>query len=140
MARKGLGLILGLGVAIFTLSGRVYRPSHPEPLPRSNASLPLAAFWAIAHAESDFDPLAIGPDGRDHGLWQFRVYFNRERGLINPFDPMESTRAAVKLFQANFASLRKIDKAISAHRRGREWVRKHGIDRGYVARVRGLSW
>jgi hypothetical protein len=130
--------ILALLLAAMSYSGRLYRPSHPMPFPRPVVNLPLSAFWGIAHAESDFDPGAIGyKDGLDLGMWQFRVMYNRERGLVNPFDPVESTQKAIVLFQKNFAYLKTIDRAITAHKRGRGWVLKHGIDKDYVKLVKG---
>lgn len=114
----------------------MYRPSEPKAVVRPVVNLPLQIFWGIAHAESDFDPLAIGPDGRDLGMWQFRVYYNRERGLVNPFDPVESTQKAVTLFTKNLAYLKSIDKAVSAHKHGRDWAEKNGIDKEYLARVK----
>jgi hypothetical protein len=70
-------------------------------------------------------------------MWQFRVYFNRERGLINPFDPIESTQKAIELWYKNYAALGDIDRAITAHKHGLTWARRHGIDQKYVARVKG---
>jgi hypothetical protein len=129
--------ILALLLAIFTTSGTIYRPSHPIPWARPVVNLPLSLFWGIAHAESDYNPMAVGKDGADLGMWQFRSFYNAERGLRNPFDPVESTQKAVVLFTKNLAYFRNVDKAISAHKRGRDWVRKHGIDWEYIAKVKG---
>jgi hypothetical protein len=131
------GAVLGLLLVVCTASGRIYRPSHPLPCYRPVVNLPLATFWGIARAESGFDPFAIGRDGFDLGLFQHRSFYNAERGIVNPFDPAESTRAAVKLFTKNLAYLGSIDKAVSAHRRGRGWVLKNGIDQEYLNRVKG---
>jgi hypothetical protein len=129
--------ILALLLAIFTTSGTIYRPSHPIPWCRPVVNLPLSLFWGIAHAESDFYTFAIGPDGFDHGFWQVRSFYNVERGIKNAFDPIETTRWAVGNFTKNLDYFRSVDKAISAHKRGRDWVRKHGIDREYIAKVKG---
>jgi hypothetical protein len=129
--------ILALLLAIFTTSGTIYRPSHPIPWCRPVVNLPLSLFWGIAHAESDYNPMAVGIDGADLGMWQFRSFYNVERGLVNPFDPVESTQKAVVLFTKNLAYFRNVDKAITSHKRGRDWTRKHGIDREYIAKVKG---
>jgi len=109
------------------------------PLVHPVINLPLFAFWGIAATESDFDPLAISKDGADLGMWQLRSFYNRERGIKNPFDPIESTRWAAKNFGKNMAYFGNVDKAISAHLRGRAWVKRHGIDREYLRRVRGAK-
>jgi hypothetical protein len=130
--------ILALLLTLLTVSGVKYRSSLNLAFHRPAINLPLEYFWGIAHVESDFDPMAIGyKDGLDLGMWQFRVMYNRERGLVNPFDPVESTQKAIVLFQKNFAYLKTIDKAISAHKRGRGWVQKHGIDKEYIKLVKG---
>lgn len=120
-----------------TSGGKIYRPSRPPPIKHQLSSIPLQYFWGIAREESGFDPLAIGEDGFDHGLWQFRVFYNAERGLDNPFDPVESTEKAIANWNKNYRALGTIDRAITAHRRGLAWTRKHGIDREYVRKVRG---
>lgn len=118
------------------MSPRIFRPSHPKPLAHPVINLPLEAFWGIAEAESSFNTFAIGPDGFDHGLWQVRSFYNQERGIVNAFDPIETTRWAAKNFQKNLAYFRNIDKAITSHKRGRGWTDKKGIDRKYVKRVK----
>lgn len=128
--------IIILALALLT-SGRIYKPSRPPPIKHQLASLPLRYFWGIAREESGFDPLAIGRDGFDHGMWQFRVFYNPERGLENPFDPVESTQKAIVNWNKNYALLGDIDRTITAHRRGLTWARRHGVDREYVRRVKG---
>jgi hypothetical protein len=129
-------LVLALMLSVLTFSAKIYRPSHPPNLAHSSASLPLAYFWGIAHAESSFKADAIGPDGLDRGLWQFRATYDKERGIVNPFDPVESTRAAVKLFTANLSKLKRIDLAVTAHKRGAGWAKRNGIDAQYLRRVK----
>lgn len=124
-------------LASFSLSAKVYRPSHPKALPHPVAMIALDAFWGIAKAESDFRADAVSPDGMDRGLWQFRKTYDAGRGLKNPFDPVESTRLAAKEFRRNFAILGSVDLAVTAHRRGLAGAMKHGIDREYIARTRG---
>jgi len=132
-----LWVILALLLAAISWSGRIYRPSHPMAVYRPVVNLPLAVFWGIAETESDFDPLAISKDGADLGMWQLRSFYNRERGIKNPFDPVESTRWAAMNFGKNMAYFCNVDKAISSHLRGRAWVKRHGIDREYLRRVKG---
>jgi hypothetical protein len=134
--KRGMLLALALFVAL-TSGARLYRPSHPVALGHSNASLPLAYFWGIAGAESSFQADAVSPDGHDRGLWQFRDLYDAERGLVNPFDPVEATRHAVKLFSKNFAALGSVNKAVTAHKRGAGWTRRNGVDREYLAKVKG---
>lgn len=129
-------LALALLLAALTISGSIYHVPHPVRIKPVPASLPLRLFWGIANTESEFNPLAIGPDGHDRGLWQFRDKYDAERGIVNPFDAIESTRHAVTLFEGNLAALGDIELAITAHRRGRTWARENGVDRGYVERVR----
>ena len=132
-------LFLALALAALTFSARVYRPSHPPPLAHPVAMIAVQAFWGIPVAESHFNADAVSPDGMDRGMWQYRKTYDAERGLVNPFDPVESTRLAAKEFRRHFAALGSIDLAITAHRRGFAWTKRHGIDREYIARTRGLE-
>lgn len=128
-------LLVSLALASLASGTCLWRSSHPVALGHHLADLPLAAFWGIARAESDWDPRALSPDHRDRGLWQMRRDFDSER-RVDPFDPVASTRWAAHNFRANLTMLGSVDKAVSAHRRGRAWVMRHGIDREYVRRVR----
>jgi len=109
----------------------------PFPLKRTHYAIPVFLFWGIAKVESDYDPLAVGEDGHDKGMWQFRDLYNEERRLINPFDPVESTEKAIVLFTSNLDYFCDVERAISAHKRGRRWVSIHGVDEEYVSLVKG---
>jgi hypothetical protein len=137
--KRGMFLVLALFVAL-TSGARLYRPSHPVALGHSSAALPLAYFWGIAGAESSFDPLAIGLDGHDRGLWQYRDLYDAERGLVNAFDPVESTRLAAKEFQEHLAALGSVELAVTAHKRGKAGARLHGVDREYLAKVKAWGY
>lgn len=52
---------------------------------------------AIAYQESSFNPLAVNPNGRDFGLYQFRIEFHPGLDWQNPY-------AQVDLFTAMMAS------------------------------------
>jgi hypothetical protein len=132
-------LICALALCVLTFSAKVYKPSHPPNLAHAHASLPLAYFWGIANAESSFNADAIGPDGLDRGLWQFRATYDKERGIVNPFDPIEATRHAVKLFTGNLAALGSVELAVTAHCWGRGGARANGVDARYLARVKAFS-
>ena len=132
-------LVFALALSVLTFSAKIYRPSHPPNLAHAHASLPLAYFWGIAHAESSFKADAIGPDGLDRGLWQFRATYDKERGIVNPFDPVESTRAAIKLFEGNLSALGSVELAVTAHCRGRGGARANGVDARYFERVKEWS-
>jgi hypothetical protein len=129
-------LICSLALCVLTFSAKIYKPSHPPNLAHAHASLPLAYFWGIAHAESSFNADAIGPDGLDRGLWQFRATYDKERGIANPFDPVEATRHAVKLFTGNLAALGSVELAVTAHKAGRGGARANGVDTRYLGKVK----
>jgi hypothetical protein len=137
--KRGMFLVLALFVAL-TSGARLYRPSHPVPLGHSSAALPLAYFWGIAGAESSFRADAVSPDKHDRGLWQFRDLFDAERGIADPFDPVESTGHAVDLFTENFAALGSVELAVTAHKRGKAGARLHGVDREYLAKVKAWGY
>jgi hypothetical protein len=122
--------------AALTSGAKIYRPSHPAALVHPAVALPLSDFWGIPGAESSWRWWAVSRDGHDRGLWQMRDLFDAERGIVNPFDPIESTRAAVKLFTENFAYLGRVDLAVTAHKRGAGWARANGVDMEYLERVR----
>ena len=126
-------------LAALTFSARIYRPSHPPPLAHPVAMIAPTAFWGIALAESSFKADAVSPDGMDRGLFQYRKTYDAERGLVNPFDPLESTRLAAREFREHFAELGSVELAITAHKRGLGGTKRNGIDRDYVAKVQSFS-
>jgi hypothetical protein len=130
-------LFLLAAFAALTSGSFAYKPSHPTALPHPSYALPLADFWGIAGAESDMRADAVSPDGHDRGLWQFRDCYDAGRGLVNPFDPVESTDLARKEFVERLAEFGTVELAITGHKRGAGWVRANGVDREYVAKVRG---
>lgn len=109
------------------------------PLKHQRCTPDLASFWCIPVAESGFDQYAIGKkDGLDHGMWQFRLIFNAGRGLKNPFDPIESTEVAAKEWREHYLELGSAELAMTAHKRGLAWTKRHGVDREYIKRARGF--
>jgi hypothetical protein len=111
-------LFLLAAFAALTSGSFAYKPSHPTALPHPSYALPLDDFWGIAAAESDMRADAVSPDSEDEGMWQYRRRFNAERGLKNPFDPVESTDLARKEFVARLAEFGRLDLAITGHKRG----------------------
>lgn len=129
--------IVAMLIAAMTLSGREYRPSHPPPLGHHLPKVPPKILWGVAFAESSFDPLAISRDGFDCGLFQLRAHYNIERGVANAFDPVEATRHAEKILAQGIAELG-LDGGIASYRQGIRGVRRFGIERWYVDRVKGV--
>ena len=132
-------LFLAFALAALTFSARIYRPSHPPPLAHPVAMIAIQAFWGIPVAESHFDADAVSPDGMDRGMWQYRKTYDAERGLVNPFDPLESTRLAAREFRAHFAALGSVELAVTAHHAGLAGARRNGVDWEYIARTRGIE-
>jgi soluble lytic murein transglycosylase-like protein len=130
-------LLIVLLLAVLTSGARLYRPSHPRALAHPVVAVPLSLLWGIARAESGFDPLAVSPDGRDRGMFQLRRDFDEARGVIDPFDPVESVGHAVRILEDARARLGSWDLAVAAYRQGVRGVRRDGATRWYVARVRG---
>jgi hypothetical protein len=129
-------LFLLAAFSALTSGSFAYRPSMPTALPHPSYALPLADFWGIAAAESSWRWWVSSPDGHDRGLWQFRDFYDSGRGLVNPFDVVESTDLARKEFVERLAEFGTIELAITGHKRGAGWVRVNGADREYVAKVR----
>lgn len=71
-------------------------------------------------------------------MWQFRRDFDEYRGLKNPYDVAESTELAAKEWRKHYLVLGSAEKAMSAHRRGLSWVKRHGVDKAYVKKARGF--
>ena len=128
-------LPFAIALAVLTLSGRVYIPSHPRALAHPHALVPPSILWGVAAAESDGDPRALSHDGRDRGLFQLRRDFDEYRGVVDPFDPLEAMGHAQRILWADYRALGRWDKAITAYAHGRTWTRIHGVDREYVRRV-----
>lgn len=129
-----------VAIIVFALaltSGRVYRPSGRYPLLHPVVPVSPKILWGIARAESAFDPLAVSPDGRDRGMFQLRRDFDSERGVDNPYNPVEAVHHAIRILEADMDALGSTDLALTAYRRGRAGARRHGVDREYVARVKG---
>ncbi|MGV0982602.1 MAG: hypothetical protein ACOYB0_09595, partial [Polynucleobacter sp.] len=74
---------------------------------------------------------------KDRGMWQFRRDFDAYRGLVNPFDLEESTELAAKEWRAHYQELGTAELALTAHRRGLSWTKRHGVDREYLKRAKG---
>ena len=123
-----------LALAAISFSGRLYFPSHPHALAHPAAQVPPRILWDIARVESDWHRYAISPDGQDLGLFQLRGRYHRG---VDLFDPVAATREARATLAYNRKVLGTWDRAITAYHRGIAWTQAHGVDREYVALVRG---
>ena len=83
--------------------------------------------WGLAYVESNYDTYAIGPDKHDRGMFQLRDRYDKARGVINPFDPVESYKHATKILLDNFSALHSWRKAIAAYNQGLTSVNRDGI-------------
>ena len=128
--------LLALSLAVLTSGTFAYVPSHPKSLKHQYCPVPLNILWGIAAYESGFNASCKSKDGLDVGMFQLRSKYDRERGVKNALDPQESVSHAIRILYADRMYLKSWDRAITAYNRGRVWVKKHGIDRAYVARVR----
>jgi hypothetical protein len=128
-------VLVVLALAILASGSSAWRPSHPEAISRQGALVPPSILWGIAATESDFRAGVSSPDGRDRGMFQLRRDFDAERGVVNPFDPVESAGHAARILAADFAALKCWDMAITAYKWGRTGAQKHGVDRAYVTKV-----
>ena len=127
--------IAGL-IALFIIlasGSRVYRPSHPSSLAHPVYMQP-SLVWGHALAESSMNPDAISKDGHDRGMFQFRDTYDAERGIKDPFNPVESVGHARDILLDNLAEL-PLPLAITAYKWGKAGARAHGIDQEYVAKV-----
>ena len=130
---KPVSLLLAAFI-ILTSASFAYRPSHPQALAHPVALVPSSILWGIARAESDFNPRAVSPDGRDLGMFQLRSNCAWE---CDPFDPIQATKMAEKILSRNRAELGSWNMAITGYRWGIRGARAHGVDKAYVRKVIG---
>jgi hypothetical protein len=123
-----------LTFAVLSSGSRLYCPSHPHALAHPVAQVPPSILWGVAHAESDFNPLAVSPDGRDRGMFQLRDGCTDVR---DPFDVAEAAHVAAGILARDRAELGSWPLAMTAFRWGRRGARAHGVDWEYVQRVQG---
>lgn len=132
-------VILALALSALTYSGSLYISIRPHAFARPPQLVPPSILWGVAAAESSLQHDAISPDGRDRGIFQLRRDYDAERGVVDPFDPVESTRHASRILAENFAQLKTWRRAIAAYRQGVRGVRENGVDQWYVDRVLGVN-
>jgi hypothetical protein len=92
----------------------------------------------LAFAESSDNPLAVSKDGHDKGMFQLRDIYNKARGVIDPFDPVESVGHANTILLASFKVFKAWRPAIAAYRQGDGGVLTNGItydSSKYVSRI-----
>jgi transglycosylase-like protein with SLT domain len=113
--------------------------------------LPLDFFARLIWQESRFKPNAVGPltrsGRRAQGIAQFMPETASERGLFDPFDPVEALPKSAEFLedlQAEFGNLGLAAAAYNAGpRRVREWIVGHSAlpaeTRNYVIAITGRS-
>jgi hypothetical protein len=141
-------------------------PSNPEPaLPDSTSAsiclvlesaaqahgLPFEFFARLIWQESRFKPSAVGPTTRGgqraQGIAQFMPSTARERGVLDPFDPVAALPKSAEFLQELYAQFGNLGLAAAAYnagpRRVRDWLAGHGSlpgeTRSYVIAVTGRS-
>jgi membrane-bound lytic murein transglycosylase MltF len=110
----------------------------PKAFMRASSSLVSPRIlWGLAYVESRYDNYAIGPDKHDRGMFQLRDKYDKCRGVVNPFDPVESYKHATKILLLNFKYTHSWDKAIAAYNQGLASVMRDGIKvNRYVKKVK----
>lgn len=119
---------------VYTVDGEQLDPGVADYLYRRLCESNIGWFYPfallIAYQESSFNPLAVNPNGRDFGLFQFRLEFHSGLDWQNPY-------AQVDLFvqmMANRANAGKdVYSMISAHNMS-DWG---GYNQVYVDQVMG---
>jgi hypothetical protein len=127
MRARSTMLILGLSLTALTFQGFAYRPSHPHAIARVECKVSPKILWGLALAESDMRPDAISKDGQDRGMFQFRKAYDKLRGIVNPFDPVESVGHAIKLLSEKLTVHKKTSIALASYRQGDYGVKRDGI-------------
>ena len=123
-------LVLALGLSAMTLSGKDafhYRPTMPHALRHTSCKVSPRILWGTAVVESDITPSAISKDGQDRGAWQFRKKYDKARGIVNPFDIVESARHAEDLLYACFAKHKTTLTALASYRQGDTGLKRDGV-------------
>ena len=147
---------------------RLDSPSHtdPESAPPTSTSasicllvesaaqahgLPFEFFARLIWQESRFKPNTVGPTTRGgqraQGIAQFMPATARERGVLDPFDPVAALPKSAELLHELHAQFGNLGLAAAAYNAGpkrvRDWLAGHGglpgETRDYVITVTGRS-
>jgi hypothetical protein len=159
--RSVLALVVMLvGTAAAAAQPRVPGPSGPqeasEPTQVSTcdliedaavaSGLPVDYFTRLIWRESSFRPWVVSPVGAQ-GIAQFMPGTAAERGLLDPFDPLQAIPASAQLLVSLAERFGNLGLAAAAYnagpRRVEEWLAGTGgmprETRNYVANVTGLT-
>jgi Transglycosylase SLT domain/SPOR domain len=113
--------------------------------------LPFEFFARLIWQESRFKPNAVGPTTRSgaraQGIAQFMPSTARERGVLDPFDPVAALPKSAEFLQALLAEFGNLGLAAAAYnagpRRVRDWLDGRGSlpgeTRSYVIAITGRS-
>lgn len=107
-------------------------------------SLPVSFFLRLIWQESKFDPRAVSRAGAQ-GLAQFMPKVAAEKGLIDPFDPLQALPASARFLRDLRAQFGNLGLAAAAYnagaRRIQDWLAKRGTlpreTRDYVMKITG---
>ena len=107
-------------------------------------SLPLSFFRRLIWQESKFDPRAVSRAGAQ-GLAQFMPKVAAEKGLMDPFDPLQALPASARFLRDLRAQFGNLGLAAAAYnagaRRIQDWLAKRGTlpreTRDYVVKITG---
>src|ERR1700687_789830 len=121
-----------------------------EAAARSN-DLPLEFFARVIWQESRFQPGVVGPRTRSgdraQGIAQFMPRTAAERGLLDPFDPVQALPKSAEFLRELRGQFGNLGLAAAAYnagpRRVQEWLAGSGAmpqeTRNYVAAITGIS-
>jgi hypothetical protein len=88
-----------------------------------------------------WDPRAVNVNSngsRDEGLCQHNSRFTPQG--FNPFDPGQAIDRMADILEKNYAIFGDWPRALSAYRHGVSWVKAHGVDEEYVAKIMGAQY
>ena len=121
-----------------------------ESAARAN-DLPLEFFARVIWQESRFQPNAVGPVTRNgqraQGIAQFMPYTAAERGLLDPFDPVQALPKSAEFLRELRGQLGNLGLAAAAYNAGpqrvRDWMAGSRTlpaeTRNYVLAITGIS-
>ena len=121
-----------------------------ESAARAN-DLPLEFFARVIWQESRFQPNAVGPVTRSgqraQGIAQFMPYTAAERGLLDPFDPVQALPKSAEFLRDLRGQFGNLGLAAAAYNAGpqrvRDWMAGSrtlpGETRNYVLAITGIS-
>jgi len=113
--------------------------------------IPFEFFARLIWQESRFKASAVGPTTRGgqraEGIAQFMPSTSRERGVLDPFDPVAALPKSAEFLQELHAQFGNLGLAAAAYnagaRRVRDWLNGHGSlpgeTRNYVIAITGRS-